>query len=411
MPDYTVSDCRLCGSKELGTVLPLGETPLANALLKEEELDAPEPLYPLTLAFCPQCALVQIREIVPPEKLFREYLYFSSFSETTLNNAASIAARVMQERTLGPGSLVVEVASNDGYLLQYFQRAGIPVLGIEPAENIARVAREKGIDTRSDFFGREMAAALAGEGLRADAAFANNVLAHVPDLNGFVRGFETLLKEDGLAVIEVPYVRDMVDRTEFDTIYHEHHCYFSVTSLDRLFQQNGLMLSAVERIPIHGGSLRLFVTPARGGIQGESVRRLLAEEQEAGIDSFEYYRGFAGRVKQLKEEVCALLSRLKGEGARIAAYGAAAKGSTLLNYFGIGRERLDFAVDRSTYKQGLFMPGSRLPVYPPERLGTDRPAYVFLLAWNFADEILSQQEAYRAGGGRFIIPIPELKIV
>ena len=402
--------CRLCGSAGLEMVLSLGETPLANLLLAEEELDLPEDYYPLNLVFCPACSLVQIRETVAPEKLFREYLYFSSFSDTTLQNAAEIAQRMISGQSLDQNSLVAEVASNDGYLLQNFQQKGIPVLGIEPAENIARVARVNGIPTRSDFFGKTLAQALVKEGLRADLIFANNVLAHVPDLNGFIQGLKIFLKEGGRAVIEVPYVREMVDKGEFDTIYHEHLCYFSVTALDRLFRKNGMQLLEVERISMHGGSLRLFAAHA-GLPHGSSVERILKEESEIGVDRLTYYQDFAGRVERLKKELCELLEGLKREKYRIAAYGAAAKGTTLLNYFKIGSEMLDFVVDRSTYKQGLYMPGSRIPICDPGKLLEERPDYVVLLAWNFAAEILEQQSAYRAAGGKFIIPIPTLRIV
>lgn len=408
---HTSNDsCRLCGSGALEMVLSLGEMPLANMLLAEEELHLTEERYPLNLLFCNDCSLVQIRENVSPEKLFREYLYFSSFSETTLKNAAEIAERMISEQHLDRGNLVAEVASNDGYLLQNFKKKGIPVLGIEPAENIAVVAREKGIPTRSEFFGRDLAEALVEEGLKADLIFANNVLAHVPDLNGFVQGLKIFLKESGSSVIEVPYVRDMVEKGEFDTIYHEHLCYFSVTALDRLFRKNGMQLYDVERISIHGGSLRLFAAPA-GLPRSGSVERILAEESGRGIDRPAYYQDFAGRVECLKNELRELLARLKGEGRRIAAYGAAAKGATMLNYFQIGGETLDFVVDRSTYKQGLYMPGSRVPISDPRLLLEERPDYVLLLAWNFAEEILEQQSAYRAAGGKFIIPIPTLQIV
>ncbi len=402
--------CRLCGSSALEMVLSLGETPLANMLLAEEDLHITEKRYPLNLLFCTDCSLVQIRENVSPEQLFREYLYFSSFSDTTLKNAAEIAGRMIRERSLDRGSLVAEVASNDGYLLQNFKEKGIPVLGIEPAENIAGVAREKGIPTRSEFFGRDFAEALLDEGLQADLIFANNVLAHVPDLNGFVQGLKVFLKEGGLAVIEVPYVRDMVEKGEFDTIYHEHLCYFSVTALHRLFRKNGMVLHDVERISIHGGSLRLFAAH-EGLAQGGSVERILQEESEIGMERPAYYRDFAGRVEKLKIELCELLERLKGEGCTIAAYGAAAKGATLLNYFKIGGELIDFVVDRSTYKQGLYMPGSRIPIGDPRLLLEKQPDYVLLLAWNFAAEILEQQSEYRAAGGKFIIPIPKLQLV
>ncbi|HEX9628865.1 MAG TPA: class I SAM-dependent methyltransferase, partial [Pyrinomonadaceae bacterium] len=307
--------------------------------------------------------------------------------------------------------LVIEIASNDGYLLQYYKQAGIPVLGIEPAINIARVAEdERGIRMLSEFFGSEMAHRLADQGERADVIHAHNVLAHVPDLNGFVEGLRLVLKDDGVCVIEAPYVKDLVDRCEFDTIYHEHLSYFSITALTRLFERHGLMIQNVERLPIHGGSLRLFVT-AVGAVQAPSVRELLEEESGWGVDSLEFYRGFAARVEQLKAELRNFIARLKEQNQRLAAYGAAAKGSTLLNYFQIGREALDFVVDRSTHKQGRYMPGVHLPICSPARLLEEMPSHVLLLTWNFTDEILEQQAEYRHRGGRFIIPIPELSVV
>ncbi|HEX8692060.1 MAG TPA: class I SAM-dependent methyltransferase [Longimicrobium sp.] len=406
-----IAGCRACGARDLVDVLSLGRTPLANALLAPEELDGPEERFPLDLVVCPRCSLVQITETVPPERLFGEYLYFSSFSDTMLRHAEALAARLVAERSLGPESLVAEVASNDGYLLQYYLRAGIPVLGIEPAANIARVARERGVETVCEFFGAELAARLAAAGRRADVVHANNVLAHVADLNGVVRGFHTLLKSGGAAVIEVPYVRDMIAGTEFDTVYHEHLCYFSLTALDRLFRRHGLVIGDVERLAIHGGSLRLFAFPAADRpVPADSVRRLLAEEQEWGVDRPDFYLGFGERVEALRRELRGMLDGLKREGKRIAAYGASAKGSTLLNYFGIGRETLDFVADRSVVKQGRFTPGTHLPVKAPEALLEEMPDCVLLLTWNFADEILEQQAEYRRRGGRFIIPIPELRV-
>jgi len=402
--------CRSCGAPQLERVLSLGRTPLANALLTAEQIKAPEETFPLDLVFCPACALVQITETVSPEKLFREYFYLSSFSETMLRHAEEIAHRIIGSRQLNALSMVVEIASNDGYLLQFYRRAGIPVLGIEPATNIARVAEERGVPTRCDFFGLRLAETLYAEGLRADVIHANNVLAHVPDLNGVVAGLARLLKESGIAVIEVPYVREMIDGREFDTIYHEHLCYFSLTALDRLFRRNGLVIQDVERLPIHGGTLRVYAGKDESAVT-PAVLRLLHEEGEWGVDDLEFYQGFGGQVESLRAELLSLLSKLKSEGQQIAAYGASAKGSTLLNYFAIGSETLDFVVDRSAVKQGHYTPGTHLPIYPPEKLLAEMPAYTLLLTWNFADEILEQQSAYRKGGGRFIIPIPDLKIV
>jgi SAM-dependent methyltransferase len=344
--------------------------------------------------------------------MFTSYPYFSSFSDTTVRNAESIAGRLISSRKLGPGKLVAEIASNDGYLLQSYQRAGVPVLGIEPAANVAQVAeKDRGIPTLREFFGIELAQRLRQEGKRADVIHANNVLAHVPDLNGVVEGMRIFLSDDGVAVIEVPYVAQMIDRCEFDTIYHEHLCYFSIIALDRLFDRHGLTLQDVERLPIHGGSLRVFVSPRRSAKRSDSVTAMIAQERARGVDQLSFYKDFARRVEKLKLDLRELLSHLIKNGKKLAAYGAAAKGSTLLNYCEVGRETLQFVVDRSTYKQGRYMPGVRLPIYPPARLMTELPDFVLLLTWNFADEIMEQQAEYRRHGGRFIIPVPEPRVV
>jgi SAM-dependent methyltransferase len=401
--------CRSCGAGDLRPILSLGDTPLANRLLTDDQLRETEPTYPLDLVMCPACALVQITATVPPETLFSDYAYFSSFSDTMLAHAEELTKQLIVDRDLSDESLAIEIASNDGYLLQNYHRAGIPVLGIEPAANIAKVAREqRGIPTLTHFFDQRLAQRLASRLQRADVLHANNVLAHVADLNSFVAGMHTALKDDGIAIVEVPYVKDLIDHVEFDTIYHEHLCYFSLTSLKRLFDRHGLMIVDVERLDIHGGSMRVFA--ARQGAVDLRVAKLLAEEAAWGVDQPQFYQNFGVRVERLRGELLSLLQNLKSEGQRIAVYGASAKGSTLLNYFGIGRELLDFVVDRSTVKQGRYTPGTHLKIYAPEKLVEDHPEYCLLLSWNFATEILAQQARYRQSGGKFIIPIPHVKV-
>ncbi|MGH8773906.1 MAG: class I SAM-dependent methyltransferase [Jiangellaceae bacterium] len=403
--------CRSCGAAGLQPFLDLGASPLADALVHPERAGEPEQRFPLAVAFCPTCTLVQILTEVPPQQLFVDnYLYFSSWADHLLAHSRAHADELATSRQLGPQSLVVELASNDGYMLRNFVARGIPVLGIDPAPGQAAAARRAGVPTLERFFGADLADELVADGYRADVVIANNVMAHVPDLNGFVAGMATLVADEGVITVENPYVRDLVDRVEFDTVYHEHFCYFSCTAVETLMRRHGLFLNDVHYFPdLHGGTLRWTV--GRKPTQQASVASYLEAEAASGLDGFDYYACFGARVAGLRTELLDLLGRLRSGGARIAAYGAAAKGATLLNYADIGADLVEFVVDRNPHKQGLLMPGAQLPIRAPQALLDEQPDYVLLLAWNFADEILAQQAEYVARGGRFVVPVPTPAVV
>jgi len=401
--------CRSCQSKDLVSVIQLGDSPLANGLLKEESLSKEEPVFNLEVMLCTGCGLAQLKDIVPPESLFSEYLYFSSNSPTMVNSAKRLV------NTLATGldqqSQVVEIASNDGYLLQHYLSHNINVLGVEPAKNIAKIANDKGIKTVSEFFSKSFANQLVKDGVKADIIHANNVMAHVPNIVDFVQGLKILLKNNGQIVVEVPYLKDLVQKLEFDTIYHEHVYYFSLKPLVELFERNGLQIFDVEKLNIHGGSLRLFICHKGEVDVSDAVTSILSEEDEIGICSVDYFRDFMQKLSDLKSDLKKVLKDLKGQGKKIAAYGASAKGTTLLNFFNIGGDVLDFVADKSRVKQGYYTPGTKLCIKPPASLQADNVDYALLLTWNFAEEIMKEQDSFIKNGGKFIMPLPAVKVV
>lgn len=402
--------CISCGHTGLEPILDLGMMPRSDGLLDISKLGQRESLVPLRLGYCPDCSLVQLLETRPAEEMFGDdYLYFSSFSEDLLKHSRENALELIGARGLGADSLVVEIASNDGYMLQNFKEKGVGVLGVDPAKQPATAAREKGIDTLVDFFGTRVAGTLRAQGRQADVIIANNVVAHVADQNDLVAGMAELLADDGQVVVEFPYVRDLIDFIEFDTIYHEHLCYFSVGSAKTLFERHGLYLNDVRRLKIHGGSLRLYF--GKENAPTNAVHILLAEERELGLDSFAYYETFGSRVREFRTKARKLVGDLKAEGKRIAAYGAAAKGTIMLNFLDLNDRAIEYAVDKNIHKQGKYMPGVRIRIDEPEKLMENRPDYVMILPWNFREEIIRQQQAFLEAGGKFVVPIPDLEIV
>jgi SAM-dependent methyltransferase len=403
--------CRFCGKPLSHVFVDLGMSPLCESFLSLEQLDRMEPFYPLTVRVCDACFLVQLSEYVRPAEIFTDYAYFSSFSTSWLDHARRYTDMISERRKLGPDSRVVEIASNDGYLLQYFVKKGIPAFGVEPAANVASAAEERGVPTWVGFFGAESAEELARTRGRADLMIGNNVLAQVPDLNDFVEGYRILLKPSGVATLEFPHLLRLMEGNQFDTIYHEHFSYFSFLTAETIFRKHGLRLFDVEEMPTHGGSLRIYASPSGPADLPETpavegMRRL---EREAGLDRIERYSSFPEQVHRVKRDLLKYLVAAREAGKTIAGYGAPGKGNTLLNYCGIRTDLLDYTVDRNPHKHGKFLPGTHIPIFPPERIRETRPDYVFILPWNLKDEIMGQLAYIREWGGRFLVPIPEVR--
>jgi len=405
--------CRLCGAPLEQTFVDLGKSPLCESFLSAEQLEGEEHFYPLHVRVCDECLLVQLEAYVPAEEIFRDYAYFSSYSESWVAHARTYAERMIDRFGLANDDLVVELASNDGYLLRHFVDRGIPALGIDPAENVAEAARAQGVETIVDFFDTRLASALVADGRRPNLIAANNVLAQVPALNDFVAGIAIVLAPDGVATIEVPHLMRLIEGLQFDTIYHEHYSYFSLTTLVRLFADHGLEVFDVEELPSHGGSLRVFVRRDGEG-DGEvspSVGRVLGAEQDAGFAAPEGYRDFAPKVAELKWSLLELLIGLRRQGKRVVGYGAPGKGNTLLNYCGIRTDLLEYTVDRNPHKHGKFLPGTHIPIHPPETIAETRPDSILILPWNLQKEIAAQLEPVREWGARLIVPIPHPEVL
>ncbi len=404
--------CRHCGAPLTRTFVDLGMSPLCESYLDADQLDEMEPFYPLRVYVCDQCLLVQLQEYVSPETIFREYAYFSSYSDSWVDHARVYTDRIIERLQLNRDSCVVEVASNDGYLLQWFVARDIPVLGIEPAANVAQVAIRKGVPTLVKFFGRATARDLAAAGRHADLLIGNNVLAQVPDLNDFVAGLQVLLAPRGVVTVEFPHLMRLVAGNQFDTIYHEHFSYFSFLAAERVFAAHRLVVFDVEELETHGGSLRLYARHVEDSSKpvAPRVRELAAAEEAAGLRRPDYYAAFEERVKDTKRRLLEFLIQARRQGRTIVGYGAPGKGNTLLNYCGIRTDFLPYTVDKSPYKQGKFLPGTHIPVHAPEKIRETRPDYVLILPWNLKDEIIRQLACIREWGGQFVVPIPEPRV-
>jgi len=405
--------CRFCAHPLNHVFVDLGMSPLCQTHITPEQLNAMEPFFPLRAYVCSECLLVQLEEFVAPADIFSEYAYFSSFSDSWVEHARRYAEAMRERFRLGAGSKVMEIASNDGYLLQHFVAKGVPVLGIEPAQNIAEVARGKGVPTVSRFFGRETARAIRQEHGSPDLLLGNNVLAHVPDINDFVGGMQLLLKPDGVITMEFPHLMQLMELNQFDTIYHEHFSYLSFTTVVKIFAHHGLTMFDVEQIPTHGGSLRIYARQASDASKpvGQRVHELLKLEADKGYDRLDRYTSFEEQVRRTKRTLLEFLVDAKKRGKKIVGYGAPGKGNTLLNYCGIRTDFLDFTVDRNPYKQSKYTPGTHIPILAPERLMEAKPDYVLILPWNLKDEITQQLAGIRAWGGKFVVPIPTVQIL
>ena len=406
------SQCRSCGATLEHTFVNLGMSPLANSYIKPEQLNRMEPFYPLHVYVCAECVLVQLEQFSTPHDIFSDYAYFSSFSDSWLAHAKAYVDMIVDRFRLDRNSNVVEIASNDGYLLQNFVARGIPVLGIEPAANVAEVATKKGINTTVAFFGEKTAVDLCTNGWAADLIIGNNVLAHVPDVNDFVKGLKALLKPCGLITMEFPHLLQLMGQNQFDTIYHEHFSYFSFLAVEQVFARHGMKLFDVEEIPTHGGSLRIYACHDQDASKpiGDRARELRSREETIGFGQLNHYCSFGPQVEETKHKLLSFLISARQEGKRIVGYGAPAKGNTLLNYCGVRTDLIDYTVDRSPHKQGYFLPGVHIPIYAPDRIRQTRPDYLLILPWNIREEVMQQMHFIREWGGKFVVPIPEVRV-